>query len=60
MKEYRSPLLDREAVLVPLPESQQLTEKTLVELERQIAKSVKENEYVLSQSELFAALAPLG
>lgn len=54
-----SRLHNRKTSLEWLPERQQLTEKSLILLERQIAKSVRKNESVLSQSEEMAAKTTL-
>ena len=43
-----------EKIFVPLPKEQQLTEKTLIALERRIAKSNRKNEAMLENSYRFA------
>lgn len=59
MKMTMSLLAEKEKRFVPLPKEQQLTEETLIKLERRIAKSVRQNEIMLSQSEELAARSSL-
>lgn len=59
MKSYPSRLVHHEDAFQWLPQEQQLTEASLIQLERRIAKSVKKNESVLTQSEEMAARTTL-
>ena len=59
MKSYASKLCRRDDAFQWLPKEQRLTEASLIQLERQIAKSVKKNESVLTQSEEMAARTTL-
>lgn len=59
IRRTKSILARRKKIFVPLPKEQQLTERTLVLLERRIAKSSRKNESMLSQSEELAARSTL-
>lgn len=54
IKRSRSILAKRKNMFVPLPKKQRLTDRTLVLLERRIARSVRKNESMLSLSEDYA------
>lgn len=60
LKMVYSLLTERDKIFVPLPEDQQITEQSLIELEREIAKSVRKNESMLTLSEELAARSSLG
>lgn len=59
LKMTMSFLADEKKKYVKLPKAQRLTEETLIKLERRIAKSVRKNECMLSQSEELAARSSL-
>lgn len=50
---------DLEKRFTPLPKEQQLTEETLIKLERRIAKSSRKNEVMLIESEKLARQSTL-
>lgn len=60
LKTYVSPLTIWEEEFTLLPEQQRITEEALIELEQKIARSIRKNEDVLSQSEEIAARTTLG
>lgn len=59
LKRVSSPMKERENLFKLLPSEQRTTEETLIKLERRIAKCVRKNENVLSQSEMAAAKTTL-
>ena len=59
LKMTMSLLAEKKKRFVLLPKEQRLTEETLIKLERRIAKSVRQNESMLSQSEERAARCSL-
>lgn len=54
-KKVMSILARRKELFTPLPKEQRLTEEKLILFERKIAKCVRKNESMLSQSEEYAA-----
>ena len=59
LKMTMSLLAEKKKRFVLLPKEQRLTEETLIKLERRIAKSVRQNESMLSKSEERAARCSL-
>ncbi len=54
MKIVKSFLVDKNKIFVPLPKEQQLTEESLIALERQIIKASQKNDMVLDNSMIIA------
>ena len=55
LKIKNSLLSERDKIFVPLPKEQQLTEESLIELERNLARAGKKNDAVLIESIKIAA-----
>lgn len=51
-------LAHKDRIFVPLPKEQQLTEKSLIDLERKVAKSARRHDAEAALSELYASQSP--
>lgn len=59
LKKVYSLLTEKDKIFVPVPEEQQLTEESLIELERNIIKASIKNEMVQIQSQEIASHSTL-